>query len=58
MHLGRVSSFLAHGPASMQPGCCSEKQVCVPILPRLSLPNPFITALVQESGLSEVEMNN
>lgn len=37
---------------------CFEKQVCVPILPCLSLPNPFITALVQESGLSEVEMNN
>lgn len=38
--------------------CCFEKQVCMPILSHLSLPNPFITALVQESGLSEVEMNN
>lgn len=37
---------------------CFEKQVCMPVLPRLSPLNPFITALVQESGLSEVGMNN
>lgn len=36
----------------------SKKQVCMPVLPRLSPLNPFITALVQESGLSEVGMNN
>lgn len=30
----------------------------MPVLSHLSLPNPFITALVQESGLNEVEMNN
>lgn len=37
---------------------CFEKQVCIPSLPCLYLPNPFVTALVQESGLREVVMNN
>ena len=45
-------------PSRVASGDCSEKQVCMPVLPRLSLLNPFITALVQESGLSEVGMNN
>lgn len=30
----------------------------MPVLPCLSLSNPFLTTLVQESGLCEVEMNN
>lgn len=37
---------------------CFEKQVCMSVLSCLCLHNPFITVLVQESGLSEVEMNN
>ena len=45
----------AHLLASMD---SFEKQVCMLVLPRPSLLNPFITALVQESGLSEVGMNN
>lgn len=43
-----------------QPSCLvtAERQVCMSNLPCLSLFNPFLTTLVQESGLCEVEMNN
>jgi hypothetical protein len=60
MNLRRSTACLALGlPASLVAFMdYFEKQVCMPVFPCLSLSNPYITTLVQESGLREVEMNN